>query len=342
MTTPQDSIFTLQGVLSHWKKSNQSINQSDQFLTNLSIDIPKEGIHICEFCQTPGHHKSNCKVLLSSNTVLHDLNNQPIPLCQRCRTQDIPDHACVTLSFVKCLICNQFGHTGSDCQFGKRCWASIVGRPKNAPNQNRAINRPKQSINQSSSINRPIQQAANLARPVQPVPPAPSREELLQVLREEAQSSQMAMMQQMQESLNQSLKLMYEQLKQVQQLISIVLPLAIPTTVAQSVIQQNQHQPIIISSPPTTVIQASISSDISSAASSMPNQPFVSAINPAPIPQSQPHLNTDNQTMEKQINDFIQLILINPSLLSVLRSCLSIIMPQQSAILITWSIIHQR
>lgn len=322
VTTPQDSVFTLQGVLSHWKKSNQSINQSDQFLTNLSIDIPKEGIRICEFCQTPGHHKSNCIALLSPNTGLHDSNNQPISLCQRCRTPGTPNHACVTLSSVKCLICNQSGHTSSDCQFGKRCWATVVGRPKNAPNPNRAINRPKQSINQSSSINRPVQQAANSVQPPQPVPPTPSREELLQVLREEAQSSHMAMMQQMQESFNQSLKLMYEQIKQVQQLVSIILPLAIPTTVAQSV---SQHQPVVISSPPS--IQASLSSGISSAASSMPNQP---AINPAPIPQSQPHLDADKQAMEKQINDLIQLILINPSVLSVLRSRLSIVMPQQS------------
>ena len=277
VTTPRQNIIVLSRLVSHWR-ANPSAVESEAWVCPVSVDVSKEALSFCEYCQLPGHHQSTCPTLALGSPALVDSSNIPIPLCKRCHTPNIPDHACVMLSDVKCLLCNELGHSSRDCHIGQRSWSHVAGAKRNQPaktSKNVSHSSPQHQttpISAPRQVSQPDQASATVI--VQPDAVTSS----LAAMRHELVEMQKKLMDQMYEQMIKTMLLMQSSmqtsvLESVQFIVAAMNPSSSTSsqTNQSSLVSQPQHSLASISTSPqhktTKLVDQSINQNHTAAAS---------------------------------------------------------------------------
>lgn len=243
VTTPRQNIGKITRLLSFWN-ANPPENESEAWLANIRIEVSKEGISFCDFCHQPGHRQVSCKMLANGSSALVDSENEQIPLCKRCLTPDIPSHACMLLSGIKCLLCHANGHPSRDCHLGLRSWAHVAG----AKTKNKSIKPVKSSAPDQNSVSAPskFNQPQQVATSIIIQPDVPN--DTLAVMKLEFIALQQQMISQMQDQMKQSMLMMQTVLQQtVQAILTAILPVNLSNRqtdqASPAAISQLQHIP---------------------------------------------------------------------------------------------------
>ena len=239
VVTPIHNLNRLKGVISHWIRTNPTLPEADQWLTDVSIQLSSNGVPLCHHCQLPGHQEAKCPSLAASTTAIRDPLNRPIPLCPRCRQTDVPHHPCISLSSVICVLCQQPGHTAAICQLGKRSWACVVTdnkhrNPNPNPTQaNQPSHPPPQAAPAALAAAQPPKDLLSEIRAEQ-TKQQYKYEETIKYMQESFMLSIQTMQQQMQLQWQQQVQnIMTQQAQQIQQILTTILPL----------VQSNNPQP---------------------------------------------------------------------------------------------------
>jgi hypothetical protein len=107
-----------------WNKSTYAAKNTWQ-LNSISMQVMERPSMTCTKCHAVGHLANSCNIAVTD-----------IP-CIRCSKPDLPEHECLSIDRVVCLLCNNIGHTQLTCGKRKMSWAQIL--------------KPKQSLKQSEN-----------------------------------------------------------------------------------------------------------------------------------------------------------------------------------------------
>lgn len=257
LTTPRQNLSIVSKIVSHWK-ANPPTEEKDAWKMNVSIDLSKEALSFCDYCQQPGHRQATCPMLAMGSPALVNSSNVPVPLCKRCQTPDIPSHACVLLSSVTCSLCGELGHPSRDCHLAQRSWAKVAGsNSKNQSSKPAANNLRKVPPKQRAHPNQPhLNQSSNANEVSAPVMPQPDISTLSE-MKKEIVALQQQMISQMHEQMKQTMLLVQSAIREtVHSVISAILPASLPNHQPAPVTQvQAPQTPALLPSEPRQINQ---------------------------------------------------------------------------------------